>query len=113
MTNRPGLPPAKAKGTDRLWKELDEKSKLFIIKFLNPAASLIAYPRVQWAALLKGATELKWPLLQALIKNLPYESYFLKTVYWRIVADRVKERDDLKCQVWSKRGYEVHHVTYD
>lgn len=47
------------------------------------------------------------------IKEMDYYD-FLKTPYWKAVADRVKYRANFKCQICnSSENLNVHHRTYD
>ena len=53
--------------------------------------------------------------MHKLIRELDYENFFLKTLYWRRVATQVKERDRSVCQSCGRQGTlgsEADHLTY-
>jgi hypothetical protein len=109
----PGNPAATGKSkTEPDILKLDPRIKNFIVKYLNPKMKLARSFHDPWASLIRDAQQLDWPVVQNLIRSLPYEDWFLRTLYWKIVADKVKERDNFTCQVCGRRrGLEAHHVT--
>ena len=94
--------------------ELEPKIKIFIVKYLNPKVTYTRFLSDPWASLIRDAQQLNWPVVHKLIRSLNYEDYFLRTLYWRIVADKVKERDRFTCQRCGRtERLEAHHITRD
>jgi hypothetical protein len=69
--------------------ELEPKIKIFIVKYLNPKVSCTRILSDPWASLMRDAQQVDWPIVHGLIRRLNYEDYFLRTLYWRIVANKV------------------------
>jgi hypothetical protein len=98
--------------------DLDPNVKLFIVNYLNPKVTLNPmYGQDHWNILCREAENLDWAVVHDLILRLDYENYFLWTLYWRIVADKVKARERHSCQKCGGKSaddaLEAHHKTYE
>ena len=117
--------------------EANCKLKLFLCRYLNPKARLDE-PCGAWHRMCERATELNWPLVAKLIRArvigpedatngrpcsgpLAWRdkggySHFRHTIYWKLVARAVKERDDYQCVKCGRRNIrscEAHHLDYE
>jgi len=70
-----------------------------------------------WTSLTSSTAEVDWPVVHDLIGRLDYDNYFTETMYWKIVAEEIKRRDDYACRRCGRygviAGLETHHKTYE
>ena len=91
-------------------EQTERRTRSFIRRYLTPTEN---YTTTMVSRALRAArTAQKMTNYMEVIRHIvkmPYED-FMKTLYWRAVADKVKELGGHKCSICGR--LEAHHKTY-
>lgn len=92
---------------------LNERTESYIESYLNPNkcwnTGIKNYTKIQ--SLLRK--DIDWSYLKDYICDMDYYD-FLKTPYWKAIAEKVRYKADYKCQICnSSEGLNVHHRSYE
>lgn len=90
------------------YKERTENTKEFIKKYLSAFPTIEIY--VKWSTIRYANVD--FDMVAEYIQEMNYYT-FLNTIYWKVVAKKVKERAGYRCQLCnSSENLNVHHRSY-
>lgn len=94
-------------------KQRQERTDRYINTFLDPQRTWKDGIKT-WEKLRDLSDDVDFDKIAAYIQEMDYH-HFLATPYWQAIAEKVKNKNDWRCEICGKQSYNlnVHHPNYD
>lgn len=101
------------KGALIIEEQIRKNTDNYIDKYLNPDYSWKDNVKTSHKITELSNSYVDWGEIREYIKDMDYYN-FLKTPYWKAIAEKVKYKANYRCQICnSNEKLNVHHRTYD